>query len=122
MLTYVAVQAGDYIRVTHPDPHVGRGRELLAAHPELRALAGPLPVSALWVVLLVAGQIGLALLVAPLPWYAWLATAYVAGATIDHALWVLIHECAHNLVLPSRLGNRFVALAANLPLVFPAAM
>jgi sphingolipid 4-desaturase/C4-monooxygenase len=114
--------ARDYIRVAHPDPHVARGRDLLTAHPELRRLAGPLPSSALWVALLATAQVGLSLLVAGQPWYVWLPAAYIAGATIDHALWVLIHECAHNLVLRSRLGNRLVALTANLPLVLPAAM
>jgi sphingolipid delta-4 desaturase len=122
VLTYVAVAHADYIRVNDPDPHVGRGRDLLAAHPELRALAGPLPASAVWVVLLAAAQFGTALLVAERPWYVWVPAAYIVGATIAHALWVLIHECAHNLVFHSRLGNRAIALTANLPLVFPAAM
>jgi len=122
VLTYVAVAETDYIRVADPDPHVGRARDLLAAHPELRALAGPLPSSALWVLLLVAAQLGAALLVANQPWYIWVPAAYVIGATIDHALWVLIHECAHNLVFQSRVGNRLIALTANLPIVFPAAM
>ncbi len=122
MLTYVAVADADYIRVTDPDPHASRGRDVLAAHPELRALAGPLPASAIWVVFLVAAQFGIALIVAGRPWYVWAPAAYVLGATIDHALWVLIHECAHNLVFQSRLGNRVIALTANLPMVFPAAM
>jgi sphingolipid delta-4 desaturase len=112
----------DYIRVGYGDPHVGRGRELLAAHPELRALAGPMPVSAVWIAGLAALQLAIAVLVSAQRWYVWLPAAYVFGATIDHALWVLIHECAHNLVATSRRGNRFWALVANIPLVFPAAM
>jgi len=46
----------------------------------------------------------------------------VIGATIDHALWTLIHECSHNLVFRSRTGNRLVAIGANLPLVIPSAL
>jgi len=114
------VIATDYIRVTGPEPHVDRGRRLLAAHPELRQLAGPMPVSAAWVVGLVAAQFAIALAVAHRPWYVWLVAAYLAGATIDHALWVLVHDCAHNLVLASRAGNRIVAIIANLPLVIPS--
>ena len=72
--------------------------------------------------MLVAAQLGLAWLVAGRPWYVWLPCAYVAGATIDHALWVLIHECSHNLVFRLRTANRVTALVANIPLVFPAAM
>ena len=118
----MAVVTADYIRVSTEDPHVDRGRKLLATHPELRELAGPLRSSAVWVVTLATFQLALAIAVARQPWYVWLPTAYIVGATVDHALWVLIHECAHNLVLGSRLGNRIVALTANLPLVFPAAM
>jgi sphingolipid delta-4 desaturase len=116
------VTAIDYIRVTHAEPHALRGRQMLAAHPELRRLAGPQPASAAWIVVLVGAQLALSVAVAGRPWYVWLAAAYIVGATIDHALWVLIHECAHNLMVQSRIGNRILALAANLPLVFPAAM
>jgi hypothetical protein len=31
----------DYIRVAHAEPHAARGQQMPAAHPELRALAGP---------------------------------------------------------------------------------
>ena len=44
------------------------------------------------------------------------------GATIDHALWALIHDCCHNLVFRSRTANRLVAILANLPLVVPGAI
>ncbi|MBI3492917.1 MAG: fatty acid desaturase [Acidobacteria bacterium] len=116
------VPAADYIRVEHPEPHVSRGREMLAVYPELRALAGPQPASAAWIAMLVAAQMGLALALGDRSWHIWLPVAYIIGATIDHALWVLIHECAHNLIFQARLGNRVAALTANLPLVFPAAM
>jgi sphingolipid 4-desaturase/C4-monooxygenase len=112
----------DYIRVFHGEPHAGRGRELLAAHPELRALAGHNPMSAVWTVALVAAQIGLALLVGDRRWFVWLPCAYIAGATIDHALWVLIHECSHNLIFRRRTANRLVAIVANLPMVVPGAI
>ena len=112
----------DYIRVTYPEPHATRGRQMLAAHPELRSLAGPDAWSAVWAVALVAAQMALALVVGGLRWYVWLPCAYIAGATIDHALWALIHETAHNLVFRWRAGNRLVALLANIPLVFPGAI
>jgi sphingolipid delta-4 desaturase len=116
------VPAFDYIRVFHGEPHAGRGRELLAAHPELRALAGHNPLSAVWTVALVVAQLGLALLVGDRRWFVWLPCAYVAGATIDHALWVLIHECSHNLIFRRRTPNRMIAIVANLPMVVPGAI
>ncbi len=112
----------DYIRVIGSEPHALRGRQVLAAHPEVRDLAGPAPQSAAWTAALVGAQVALAILVSKQRWIVWLPCAYVVGATIDHALWVLIHECSHHLVFRSRTGNRVVGIVANLPLVAPAAM
>jgi len=112
----------DYIHVTHAEPHAQRAREILAAHPELRELAGPQPTTALWISSLVVVQLGLAVLVGDRPWFIWMPVAYVAGATIDHALWALIHDTCHNLVFRWRNGNRWIAIVANLPLVVPGAI
>ena len=95
---------------------------MLAAHPELRALMGPDTSSIAWIVALTFVQLALAVAVGGRAWYVWLTCAYVVGATIDHALWALIHETSHNLVMRSRNGNRIAAIMANLPLVFPGAI
>ena len=79
---------------------------MLAAHPELRALAGTEPLSALWTLLLVVTQFALALTVGHRSWLIWAPTAYIVGATIDHALWALIHDTCHNLVFRSRTAKR----------------
>ena len=68
------------------------------------------------------GQGAVALLVAHRSWMLWLPAAYVIGATVDHALWALIHDTCHNLVFRSRTANRIVAIVANLPLVVPGAI
>jgi len=112
----------DYIRVSYSEPHAGRGRALLAAHPELKQLAGHSPSTAMWVILLVTAQCAAAVLVAHQRWFVWFAAAYVVGATIDHALWVLIHECSHNLVFRQRWANRLLAIGANIPMVVPGAI
>ena len=95
---------------------------MLAAHPELRALAGPTPSTALWVLALVVVQMGLAVLVGHRSWMIWVPLAYFVGATIDHALWALIHDTSHNLVFRGRTANRFVGILANLPIVVPGAV
>ena len=48
---------------------------------------------------------------------AWWALAYVVGATCAQALFLVVHETAHDLAWPSTRGNKAVALIANLPLV-----
>ena len=112
----------DYIHVTYGEPHAQRARQMLSVHPELRDLAGPQPTTALWVIALVAAQLGLAVLVGDRRWYIWMPVAYLVGATLDHALWALIHDTCHNLVFRWRNGNRWVAILANLPLVVPGAI
>jgi sphingolipid delta-4 desaturase len=116
------VSALDYLRVTYGEPHATRGRQILLAHPELRALAGHHPASAVWTVALVLAQCGLALVVGNRSWIVWLPCAYVIGATIDHGLWALIHDSAHNLMFRSRTANRLIAIVANVPLVVPGAI
>jgi sphingolipid delta-4 desaturase len=111
----------DYIHVSRVQQHTTRRREILQAHPEVRNLIGTVASSAAWVVALVAVQLALALLVGDRRWWIWLPTAYLIGATIDHALWVLIHECTHNLVFRRPTLNKLTAILANVPLVFPAA-
>ncbi len=118
----MALATLDYIHVSYNEPHAARGRAMLAAHPELRSLAGNQPSSGFWLVVLVAAQFAVALAVANRSWLVWVPCAYIIGATIDHALWVLIHEATHNLIFRNRTINRIAALAANLPLVLPGAI
>lgn len=112
----------DFRRVSGPEPHRERTRRLLAAHPEARELCGPTPSSALFIAGLVALQLGLAWLLRGAPWWLLLLAGYTVGAVATHALWVLIHECAHNLVFRGAAANAWASIAANLPIVFPSAI
>ena len=112
----------NFIRVTYPEPHAGRGREILAAHPELRTLSGNAPSSAVWGTALVVLQFVVAIWSTEYPWWVWLPAAYAIGATIDHALWALIHECSHNLIFRRRTPNLWMSIVLNLPLVAAAAI
>ena len=111
----------DFIHVDRVQQHVTRRRQILRAHPEVRSLAGPVGATAAWIAALVAMQLALAIWVGSQPMWVWLPVAYVIGATIDHGLWVLIHECCHNLVFKRRPLNRVAGIVANFPLVLPSA-
>ena len=107
---------------TGPEPHRERTRRLLAAHPEARALQGHLPATAALCVGVVALQVAVAWWLRDGPWWLVLAVAWLGGAIADHALWVVIHEAAHNLVFRPPWANAVVALVANLPILFPGAI
>lgn len=108
--------------VDYPEPHLERTRALLKAHPEVRALFGPARITAALVVAVVALQVAVALGVARLGWGWVLLLSYVVSATANHTLWVLIHECTHNLVLRSSRANSLLQIFCNGPIVFPAAI
>jgi len=108
--------------VTYDEPHLERTRALLRAHPEVRALFGPLPSTAWFVFGLVAVQVLAAVALRSAPLWALLLSAYAFGAFADHALWTLIHDCTHNLVFRRSRDNALLQIIANLPIVFPAAI
>lgn len=99
-----------------------RRRAILAAHPEIRRLYGPNPLSALVILALVAGQWGMAFLLRDQPW--WLAplAAFGIGAFLANGLTALVHEACHGLVFGRPGPDRLAGLAANLGLVTPSAM
>lgn len=107
---------------TEKEPHLERARAILKAHPEIKALCGHTPVTALFVLGLVAAQVGLAFALRDAPWWALLLTAWFVGAFLSHGLWVLIHECTHNLVFKAPPANALLQMFANLPILFPAAI
>lgn len=101
--------------------HLARQRSLLRTHPELAKLAGPEPRTAGWIAMAVTLHTAIAALCAGLPWWAIVIAAYTAGAIAALALWTLLHECSHDLVLAGSAGNRRLGLLASLPLVVPVA-
>ena len=111
----------DFFRVTTPQPHPATTKRLLATHPELRRLIGTNIWSALITLLLVAGQVSIAVALVRFhaPWWALLAVAWLVGSSFDHALWVMIHEATHNLVSRRRWINLLVGYGANAPMIVP---
>jgi sphingolipid delta-4 desaturase len=51
-----------------------------------------------------------------------LLAAYCVGAFANHALFVLIHECAHNLVFKPKWANLASGILADLPNVVPSSV
>ena len=118
----VAATQADFAYSATPEPHRSRTKDLLRRHPEMRALIGPSRVTFWYTVLIVALQFAVAWFVATQSWWLIVALAYTVGAFASHALFVVIHECAHRLVFRRRLPNLLTGLLANLPLFTPGAV
>ncbi len=111
-----------YTLVGTETQHLQRRRRILASHPEVKGLMGPNVLSAVWVLALVGGQVAIASVMPGLPWWAIPLVAYVVGAFISHALYVLIHECTHDLVFEGKTANRILGIVCDLGLFAPSAM
>jgi sphingolipid delta-4 desaturase len=97
------------------EPHKARTQAILQEHPEVRKLIGRNPYSFVAIVGLVALQIAAAAWVTGRPWWVLPLVAYTVGAMSNHALFVLIHECCHNLIFKRRILNRLAGCLADIP-------
>ena len=105
-----------------PEPHRERTKAILKSHPDVRSLISRNFKSLFLIIGIVSLQIIIAILLSGRQWWLALIAAYVIGAFANHALFVLIHECAHNLVLKGKTGNMIASIIADLANTIPAAI
>lgn len=104
------------------EPHIGRTREIIKKYPQIKQLMGRNPYTFLFIVAIVSLQLSLAWVSSTLAWYWVLLIAYGIGAFANHALFTLIHECAHNMVFKSRIANLWAGILCDLPNGFPSSV
>ncbi|NCI46129.1 fatty acid desaturase [Sediminibacterium soli] len=112
----------EFVKVQTCEPHRTRTKEILRECPEMRKLIGKNPYTFAAILGLVGIQLAACWMVSDQPWWVVLVVAYTVGAFADHALFVMIHECAHRLVFKTRTANRLAGLVANFPLLFPSSI
>lgn len=109
------------------EPHLTRRKLILKKYPEVRNLIGPDIKLAVLTIFLVVFQLTSAffahkLLELPYGFVYFIIAVYFIGATFTHSLFLAIHEITHNLAFKGQTPNNWLALFANLPIVFPYAM
>jgi sphingolipid delta-4 desaturase len=112
----------DFSYSESPEPHRERTVGILKQHPEVRQLIGRNPYSLLLIIAVVALQTVIAILVRDQPWWIVLFAAYAIGAFANHTLFVLIHECAHNLIFRGKSLNILCGILADLPIAVPSSV
>ncbi len=104
------------------EPHKKRTKLIIRQHPEIRELIGRNPYTMLVIILCVGIQVGLAVWLQHASWMVVLMVSYLIGAFASHALFICIHECAHNLVFKNKTLNTLAGIFANLPQAFPSSV
>ena len=112
----------DFVYSRECEPHRTRTKQILKQHPEMRKLIGKNWVTIFAIIGIVGLQVVLAWLLHDKSWWLVAGVAYLVGAFADHALFVMVHECAHHLLFKSRAANRFAGIVANLPQLFPSSV
>lgn len=102
--------------------HIKRAREIKARYPEVRTLMGNNPSTLVWSVGLVLVQLSAGYALASVSWVWVFIAAYVFGAFANHALYVIMHECTHNLVFRNPSYNRALGIFGDFALLVPSAM
>lgn len=116
------IKKTDFIYSSESEPHRIRTKKMLKEFPHIRDLIGKNPLTIFAIVGVVAFMIALAWLVRDQSWWIVFLAAYCLGAFADHALFVLIHECAHHLLFKNRSANRWAGILANTPQIFPSSI
>ncbi len=112
----------DFYWVEGREPHFQRRKDILQKYPEVTKLFGVDPYLKYWTLGLVLVQLVVALFAHRLHWFPFLLVTYFVGATIAQALFLAIHEITHDLAFRRKKYNNWLALFANLPIVFPYAI
>src|SRR5260370_15478454 len=109
----------NFIQVKNEDPHIQRRKAILNLHPEVKALCGYEPMTKYIVAILFIVQMVSVCFVVQLPIVFYLLYSYIIGATINHLLYIAIHDTSHNLACRKTWQNSLLAIFANLPIGFP---
>src|SRR6185369_2804059 len=88
-----------FAQTNSPNPHIQRGKDILKAYPQVRALFAPYPLTGLCIAGIVAFQMAMAYALRDASWVWMILAMYLLGAFASHALFVLIHEATHNLIV-----------------------
>src|SRR5579864_2904861 len=103
----------DFFYTEVKDLHFERPIEIIKEHPEVRNLIGKNPATVIVVFVAVALQGVIAWYLHDRPWWLVFVAAWCIGAFIDHCLFVMIHECAHNLLFQKKPNNMLAAILSN---------
>ena len=112
----------DFRYSAEPEPHKLRTKQILASSPEVRNLIGKNPLTIIPLLGIVFGMVAISYFLRDSPWWLIIVVAYCVGAFANHALFVMIHECSHNLLFKGKTLNYLASITANLPHVLPSAI
>lgn len=105
-----------------PNCHIQRNREIVKKYPQVKSLYGHNPKTAYFIIAIVLTQLILSYFVKDAGWPVLILSSYLIGAFFNHSLYVMIHDCCHNLVFKSGPLNKIMGIICDIPIGFPGAL
>lgn len=107
-------------KMTLHDPHAKRREKILEQYPDVKKLMVVESKTKYYIALNIILQILVCI-------YAnnitdttnFVCLAYIVGATLNHSLFLAIHELSHNTAFKSIESNQYMSIVANLPIGIP---
>ncbi len=112
----------DFFYTQEKDIHFIRPIEIIKEHPEVRNLIGRNPYTIFAILGLISLHGFLAYFTAQHAWWLVFVLAYFVGAFLVHALFVMVHECSHNLLFQKKQLNMLAGILANSVMFFPSSV
>lgn len=111
-------------KMTHLEPHAVRRAKILAKYPQIAKLFKKDPYTILWVFFIHLAQIYFCSLISyfDFSYKQTFLLAFLIGAVLNHALFVLIHDITHFNCFKTQMQNKIWAIFANLPQIIPSAI
>merc|ERR1711865_1084780 len=109
----------DFLYRDEKEPHRARNLAIRKAHPEVKLLEGPEPLTKYVVLGTVIAHVTLAILLKDLSWPWFILATYAISGTFQGNLFLAIHEVTHNLAFHDYKKSRLLAMVQR-PLVISA--
>ena len=106
----------------YDEPFQVRRKQILKAHPEIVDLYTPDPFSAYLALAIFIAQLTIAYYSQFMSCSAFLLCMYVFSATMNHTIFLLIHDLTHFTAFKDQTVNKLVAILANLVTGIPSAI
>lgn len=108
-----------FLQGSPEEPHAVRRAQILAKYPQIKDLMKPEPRTKYLVVCSVLVQLSIAYWSTNLGTLSYILLSYCIGASLNHSLFLAIHEMSHNLAFVSPFHNKVLSVFANIPIGFP---
>lgn len=105
----------DFSYSEEKEPHVIRRGQIIKKYPQIMELYKPDPLSAVFCLVTVMIQLGMAYMLRNSDWWVVMTCSYIVSGTMNHSLVLAMHELSHDLWFKTKWMNQVYGWLINCP-------